>query len=93
MLGGWLGGQQTLVDQLFHAQLGGPMGLQQAGMRQPGGVFAWLGMLNFVVKDGPQQHRVEGAILGLAADGGHEAFDLLERVAPQRLPLIKPCGE
>ena len=64
------------------AQLGGSMGLQQAGMRQPGGVFAWLGMLNFVVKDGPQQHRVKGAFPGLTADGGHEAFNLLERVAP-----------
>ena len=91
LLGAGIGGQQALVDQLFNTELSGPVGLQQAGMHKPRGVFARLGMLNFVVKDGPQQHRVEGASPGLTADGGNEAFDLLEGVAPQRLPLIQAC--
>ena len=51
------------------------MGLQKPRVHQPGGVFTRLGVLNFVVQDCPEQHRVEEAGFGLTPDRRGETFD------------------
>ena len=55
----WVRRQPVLMDQFLAADLGRSVGLHQTEMGHEGEVLTRSGVLNFVKKNGGDQHRIE----------------------------------
>ena len=81
------------MDQFRHADLGLSMGLHQTGMGDEREAFTRLRVLNFVEKNGGDQHRIHLMRCCLAQNYRLQLAQAIQGGCAQWLELIHPAGE